>query len=156
VPERGPLHGPVSRDRLAIDALDKVRREVWNAARRGGHKQRAIDLKQARWALWKGAENLTDKQRARLGWVEKTNLPLYQAHTSALAPFRELAKSIAKHFEAILSSLVHDLSNARIESLNTRIRLLTRRAFGFHSAAPLIGMAILSFGRLQLALPGRA
>jgi len=64
----------------AIDALDKVRREVWNAARRGGHKQRAIDLKQARWALWKGAENLTDKQRARLGWVEKTNRPLYQAY----------------------------------------------------------------------------
>jgi len=61
-------------------------------------------------------------------------------------------RRIDKHFEAILNSLVHDLSNARIESLNTRIRLLTRRAFGFHSAAPLIG----SFGRLQLALPGRA
>ncbi|HVC76281.1 MAG TPA: ISL3 family transposase [Candidatus Micrarchaeaceae archaeon] len=64
----------------ATEALDQVRREVWNAARRGGHKQLATDLKKARWALWKGAENLTDKQRGRLGWIEKTNLPLYQAY----------------------------------------------------------------------------
>jgi hypothetical protein len=30
------------------------------------------------------------------------------------------------------------------------------RAFGFHSADALIGLAILSFGGLQLVLPGRA
>jgi len=47
-------------------------------------------------------------------------------------------------------------SNARVESLNTRIRLLTRRAYGFHSAGALIGLAMLSFGGLQLTLPGRA
>ena len=169
----------------ATDALDKVRREVWNAARRGGNKQLAADLKKSRWALWKGAENLTDRQRTRLGWIEKTNRPLYQAYlmkeqlrlifmlpfddaldvleawvgwaeTSTLAPFREVAKSIDKHLEAILNSLVHELSNARVESLNTRIRLLTRRAFGFHSAKPLIGMAMLNFGGLQVALPGRS
>ncbi len=60
------------------------------------------------------------------------------------------------NLEAILNSLVHELSNARVESLNTCLRLLTRRAFGFHSAQPLIGMAMLSFGGLQLTLPGRA
>ena len=100
MPERGPLHGPGSRDRLGIDALDKVRREVWDAARRGGHKQRAIDLKQARWALWKGAENLIDKQRARLGWVEKTNLPL-----SRHPPWRSVESSSCR-IAAPLSSLI--------------------------------------------------
>jgi transposase len=61
-----------------------------------------------------------------------------------------------ENLEAILNTLVHSLSNAIVEGLNTRIRLLTRRAFGFHSARPLIGLAMLSFGGLQLSLPGRA
>ena len=34
----------------ATDALDQIRREVWNAARRGGHQQHVHDLKGARWA----------------------------------------------------------------------------------------------------------
>lgn len=169
----------------ATDALDEVRREVWNAARRGGHRQLAKELKQARWALWKGAESLTEKQQVRLRWIEKVNRPLYLAYlmkeqlrlifmlpfeealdvleawlpwveTTALEPFRKLAASIDQHLEAILNSLVHDLSNARVESLNTRIRLLTRRAFGFHSADALTALAMLSFGGLQVALPGRA
>jgi transposase len=58
------------------------------------------------------------------------------------------------NLEAILNTLLHGLSNATVEGLNTRI--LTRRAFRFHSAQPLIGLAMLSFGGLQLALPGRA
>lgn len=32
----------------------------------------------------------------------------------------------------------HRLSNALVEAVNTRIRLITRRAFDFHSAPPLI------------------
>jgi len=84
----------------------------------------------------------------RVGWIVARVSRRLRRGKDALHGLRR----IDKHFEAILNSLVHDLSNARIESLNTRIRLLTRRAFGFHSAAPLIG----SFGRLQLALPGRA
>jgi transposase len=151
----------------ATDALDEVRREVWSAARRAGQDQLARDLKRARWALWKGAESLTAKQEVRLRWVEQINQPLYQAYlvkeqlrlifmlprdeaidlleawlewaaSSALAPIVKLVASIDQHLVAILNSLVHGLSNARVESLNTRLRLLTHRAFGFHSAGPLI------------------
>lgn len=167
------------------DALDQVRRDVWNAARRNDRKQLARDLKGARWALWKGGERLTQRQRAKLEWIEKTNQPLYRAYllkehfrlvfqlpfdaaldlleawlewaeASELKPFEQLVAVIDRNLEAILNSLVHGLSNARVESLNTRIRLLTRRAFGFHSARPLIGLAMLSFGGLPLSLPGRA
>jgi len=35
------------------DALDEIRRDVWNAARKGGMKTLAGDLKGARFALWK-------------------------------------------------------------------------------------------------------
>jgi transposase len=37
--------------KLATDALDEVRREVWNAARRAGDDVAARELKGARWAL---------------------------------------------------------------------------------------------------------
>ena len=47
-------------------------------------------------------------------------------------------------------------SNALVEAVNTRIRLLTRRAFGFHSSKPLIALAMLSFGGYRPVLPGRA
>jgi hypothetical protein len=39
-------------------------------------------------------------------------------------------------------------SNALVESTNTKIRLITRRSFGFHSPAPLIALAMLSLGGL--------
>lgn len=168
----------------ATHALDLVRREVWNAARRGGHKQQANEFKGSRWALWKGGENLTDRQQAKLDWVEKTNEPLYRAYllkeqlrlvfqlpsdqglelldawlqwaeNSGLEPFIKVARTIAEHRDAIRNTLTHGVTNARTEGLNTRIRLLTRRSFGFHSAAPLIGLAMLCFGGLKLALPGR-
>jgi transposase len=50
----------------ATDALDEVRREVWNAARKGGGTALARELKGARDALWKHPEALTGRQRARL------------------------------------------------------------------------------------------
>lgn len=168
----------------ATDALDHVRREVWNAARRSGHKQQADAIKRSRWALWKGGENLTTRQQTKLDWVEKTNEPLYRgylmkeqlrlvfqlpfddavnlldawlvwAENSELPSFKKLAHSISDHRAAILNTLRHGVSNARTEGLNTRIRLLTRRAFGFHSAAPLIGLARLCFGPVTPVLPGR-
>src|SRR5664280_1619023 len=46
----------------ATKALDEVRREVWNAARKGGQKTVAKELKNARFALWKNPGDLTDRQ----------------------------------------------------------------------------------------------
>ena len=52
--------------KLATDALDDVRREVWNEARRAGQTQLARELKGARFALWKNPENLTERQQPKL------------------------------------------------------------------------------------------
>jgi hypothetical protein len=49
----------------------------------------------------------------------------------------------------------HGLSNARVEQLNTQLRLITRRAFGFHSPDAAIALAMLSLGGLCPPLPGR-
>lgn len=47
---------------LATEALDRVRRQVWNEARRAGQADAARELKGARFALWKNPENLTDRK----------------------------------------------------------------------------------------------
>jgi transposase len=169
---------------LASTALDEVRREVWQQARRAGDKTGARWLKGARWALWKRPERLTDRQQAKLATIEHVNRRLYRAyllkeqlrlvfHTSPeeavplleawlawarrcrIASFVKLAKTITANKTGIAATLTHRLSNARIEAINTTLRLITRRAYGFHSAEALIALAILTVGGLRPSLPGR-
>ena len=64
---------------LATRALDTVRREVWNDARRAGDRTRARWLKGARYAVWKNPENLTERQRIKLAQIQLTNRRLYRA-----------------------------------------------------------------------------
>ena len=168
----------------ATEALDEVRRAVWNEARRGNRRGQAVALKGARWALWKNGDNLSPSQRGKLAWVQRVNKPLYQAYLikehmrllfqlpfddaidlliewlqwafdSPLEPIVRLACQIADHLDELLNTLRHNLSNARVEGLNTRIRLIARRAFGFHSAEALIALAMLALGAFQPSLPGR-
>lgn len=66
--------------RLATDALDVVRREVWRAARARKDTAGARWLKGARWALWKAPERLTDRQQQKLATIQRTNRRLYRAY----------------------------------------------------------------------------
>lgn len=168
----------------ATDALDEVRREVWNEARRSGQTALAKDLKGARFALWKNPETLTERQQARLASVAELNQPLYRAYLlkeqlrqvfklkgeagkqllqewlqwarrCRIRPFVDLAKSISNRRADVEATLELGLSNALVESVNTKIRLLMRQAFGFHSPEPLIALALLALGGLCPSLPGR-
>ena len=67
----------------------------------------------------------------------------------------KLQKAIVKHRSRILAAIEHNLSNGLVESTNTKIRLLTRMAFGFKSPEALIALALLSLGGHKPALPGR-
>ena len=169
----------------ATKALDEVRRQVWNAARRSGQTALARDLKGARFALWKNPETLTARQDATLSQIARTNHRLYRAYLlkeqlrqvfplrgrrglallddwlvwarrCRIRPFVKLARSITAHRDDIAATLHHELANARVESVNTKLRLLTRLAFGFRSADALIALAMLSLGGLCPPLPGRA
>jgi transposase len=62
------------------EALDLVRRHVWNEARRGGQTGLARGLKDCRFALWKNPEDLTGRQQAKLSWIQQTNRTLYRAY----------------------------------------------------------------------------
>jgi hypothetical protein len=44
---------------------------------------------------------------------------------------------------------------ARVEQVNTQIRLITRRGIGYYSQEAVIALAMLTLGGLCLPLPGR-
>lgn len=150
-------------------------------ARSGGTAKRS---KRARYALWKNPPDLTDRQRHELDWIAKTDPRLWRAYLlkealryvfavrgdegkialhrwlqwarrSQLPAFVDLHRKITNHRAAIEATLEHGLSNALIESTNTKIRLLTRIAFGFHGHEPLIALALLALGSHPPQLPGR-
>jgi transposase len=168
----------------ATEALDVVRRQVWNTARRCGASGHAKDLKGARYALWKNPQHLTDRQRAKLAWVATLNGPLYRAYLlkeqlrevfavrgeagialldrwlawaarCRIPAFVELARRIRKNRAGIEAALTHGLSNALVESTNTKLRVLTRMAFGFHNPEALVALALLDRGGYCPPLPGR-
>lgn len=139
-------------------------------------------IKRARYALWKNPERLTEPQQHQLAWIAKTDPRLWEAYllkealryvfsvkgqegkealdrwrtwarSSNLPSFVRLERRIARHQAAIEATLETELSNALIESTNTKIRLLTRIAFGFHGPEPLIALAMLSLGGYPPVLP---
>jgi transposase len=69
--------------------------------------------------------------------------------------FRRFPKTITQQKAGILAAITNGLSNARVEAINTQIRLITRRAFGFHTPEALIALAMLSLAGLCPPLPDR-
>jgi len=168
----------------ATDALDEVRREVWNTARRQGMRAYAKELKGARYALWKNPEDLTSRQEAKLAWVSAVNTRLYRAYLlkeqlrqafrlkgrraiamihawlawaarSRISAFVELGRRIRKNLPGIEAAMRHKLSNALIESTNTKLRVLHRMAFGFKKPEHLVALGLLDRGGYCPPLPGR-
>ncbi|MGH3848447.1 MAG: ISL3 family transposase [Pseudonocardiaceae bacterium] len=169
----------------ASTALDAVRRGLWNQLRRDGKTDQATALKNSRWALLKNPPDLTGDQRTTVAAIAKTNHPLYRAYLlkeqlrevftakgtrgkqllagwlswatrSRIPEFVALAKTITRYLPLIHNTLEHGLGNALAEATNTHLRLLTRRAYGYHSAEALIAMANLTRGGLCPPLPGRS
>jgi hypothetical protein len=63
-----------------------------------------------------------------------------------------------KHHQArqdIDATLEHRLSNGLVESTNTKVRLLTRMAFGSTAPEAMIALAMLNLGGYCPPLPGR-
>ncbi len=55
----------------------------------------------------------------------------------------------------MLAAVELGLSNGRLEALNSKVRLLSHRAYGFHSADALIAIIYLCCAGIQTALPHR-
>lgn len=163
--------------RLVHDALDEVRRAQVRAVTDPEDKR---TLKKTRWPLQKNPWNLEDFEVQKLSLLQRANKPLYRAYLlkeallgvldrhqvnvardklsewsawasrSRLAPFVKLARSMRSRAEGILAYVRTGLSNGRTEALNGKIRTLTRRAYGFHSATALIALIQLCCAGLFL------
>lgn len=172
--------------RLVQDALDETRRdEVRGAASADARKA----LKNTRFALLKSEWNMTDADHQTLAELEQTNQPIFRGHllkeafagilagrqinvarrrlvqwikdakSCDLQHFARVARTIERHLEGILEYVRTRFTNARTEGLNGKIRTITRRAFGFHSATALIAMIFLCCGGVDatpaFSAPGR-
>jgi transposase len=168
--------------KLASEAVDAVRRQEVNQQ---SDTAQARALKHSRWALLKNPWNLTQRQGEKLSEVARTNRRLYRAYLlkeslakgldyrqrqraeqhlegwaqwashSKLKPFVKLSRTIRRFKEGILAYTTTGLSNGLVEGLNNKIRLITRRAYGFHGSQALMAMIYLCCGGLVLnpALP---
>ena len=144
----------------------------------------AKHIAQSRYALWKNPGDLTGRQRHQLDWIAKTTPRLWRAYLlkeglryvfavkgtegkvaldrwiewarrSRIPAFVHLQRRIVTHRHAIDAALDSGLSQGLVESTNTKIRLLTRIAFGFHGYQPLVALAMLALGAQPPRLHGR-
>ena len=166
--------------RLASDAVDQVRR---SEVRRADEPEEAAALKHSRWALLKRPWNMGQNESEKLGDIQRTNRRLYRAYLlkeslahgldyrqparaarhldrwiswatrSRLRPFVRVAKTIKRYKDGILAYVRTRLSNGFTEGMNNKTRLITRRAYGFHSARALAPMIHLCCGGLTLVPP---
>jgi len=182
IPEAEIAFDPFHVVRLAQRAVDQVRRDEWNAHERS-HTPAGKWIKGTRWSLLKAPGKQSVEQLALLAEVQQANKALYRgfllkeelrllyqledprlapAHLDAwlawatrskLEPFVKLARTIRQHRQGILAAIRLGLTNGRLEGLNSRIRLISHRSFGFHSAAPLIALVYLCCSGIEIALP---
>ena len=64
-----------------------------------------------------------------------------------------LARTIRRHRDGILAAVRLGITNARTEALNNKVRLITRRAYGFHSAQAALALVMLTCGPITLQPP---
>jgi transposase len=114
--------------------------------RRGGDVWRAYTLKEAFREIFSG--DLSPEQAGELidRWISRASRCLLPAFVKA-------AKTIRKHRDGILAALRLGINNARAEGLNSVVRLVFRRARGFHSPEAALALVMLTCGPITLQLP---
>ena len=169
--------------KLGGDAVDKVRRDEYNHHGRSSTGEGKW-IKATRYSLLKDTAKQTAGQLLKLAEVVTNNKRMYRAFLlygelryiyrlpyheaverleawlawasrSRLKPFVKLARTICKHKAGVLAAVELGISNGRLEALNSKVRLLSHRAYGFHSADALIAMIYLCCAGIQIPLPHR-
>ena len=183
VPHAQVVFDPFHVIQLGGKAADQVRRDEYNKHGRSASGEGKW-IKGTRYSLLKDPAKQTSGQLLKLAEVVTTNRPMYRAFLlygelryiyrlpfeeakerldawlawasrSRLKPFVKLARTIRKHKQGVLAAIELGLSNGRLEALNSKVRLLSHRAYGFHSANALIAMIYLCCAGIQIALPHR-
>ena len=148
-------------------------------------KEKAEKIKNSTYALGKAPENLTDKQEEKIELIAATSKRLFRAYRlkeslrlllkikdanlaekeldrwlwwashSRIKAFHELYEKIKRHKKHILNTIEQGMSNARIEATNNKIKLITRKAYGFRNMQNMLDMVYLVCSDLSIPLPNR-
>ena len=159
-----PFHA-VSR---ATGALDELRRRSWREARSrpvpkrrrgrprkgkqappdsaGAPPWRGYLLEEGLRAVFRaGPERAAGELDRWLAWACRCRMP----------EFVELSRKVRRKRDGILSSIALGVSNARVEAVNSKIRVAIRQGYGFRNTDDLIALIMLRCSDLRPALPGR-
>ena len=130
-------------------------------------------LKASKYSLGKNPDHLTSRQTDNLDYIRTVYPKLFRGYQlkeglrqvfhcdmaeaeqklkkwlswacrSRIEEFVELSKKIRRHKESIVNTRKYGISNARIEALNNKIKLIIRRAYGFRNIENLISMIRLA------------
>ena len=91
---------------------------------------------------YEGAVEALDKW---LSWAQRCRIP----------EFVKLREKINRHKKAILATIKHGLTNARIEAVNNNIKVTLRMGYGYKNTDNLIALVRLKCGGFDIGLPGR-
>lgn len=146
------------------EAVDEVRRQEAAELK----KEHPELLKRTRYLWLKNPENLTDSQKARLGYLERLNLRTNRAYLlketfrelwhysrrgwaerflnkwfwwathSRLKPMRDFAWLLRNHQEGVLNYFTVPITNGVVEGLNNKAKAISHRCYGFRTAPTLI------------------
>lgn len=148
-------------------------------------QKKADEIKGSAYALGKNPENLTEKQAIRLELIAATNNRLYRAYMmkeelrlllkiknveeagaalkkwrwwashSRITAFKNLSAKIKRNEKYILLTIKLGMSNARIESINNKIKVIIRRSYGFRNIENMLSMIYLVCSNLVIPIPNR-
>jgi transposase len=128
------------------DLNDEQQATLRRLKRRGGELWRGYRLKESLRAIFAGDLSLDEVTHLLDRWIS-------QAQRSRLAPFVTAAKTVRRHRDGILAAIRLGINNGRAEGLNNVVRLIVRRAFGFHSPQAALALVMLACGPITLLLP---
>ena len=80
---------------------------------------------------------------------------LWRASHSRIDAFKKLYQKVKRHKEHILNAIRLGMSNARIEAINNKIKLIIRKAYGFRNIQNMLDMVYLVCSDLRITLPNR-
>ena len=148
-------------------------------------KAKADEIKDSAYALGKAPEHLTKNQQNKVAMIAKSNRRLFRAYQmkemlrlllkikdvdeadtvlrrwlwwashSRIEAFKQLYEKIKRHREHILNAIRLGMSNARVEAINNKIKLVIRKAYGFRNIQNMIDMVYLVCSDLKVPLPNR-
>lgn len=166
---------------LLTAAIDEVRREEMRVAETDEERR---SIKGSRYPLLKNNYKLQISDLETLASIQKNNKRLYRAYLmkesfqeiyaaesveeadlrfkrwrdwvvrSNIEPLKHLCRTITLYWDGIRAFFIHGITNARAEGMNSKIRMISHRAFGFHSGAALAAMLQLCCSGITIEFLG--